>query len=342
MLHYIWSLIGLQILIVIHELGHFASARWCGMRVSCFSVGFGPRILSIKRGETEYQLAAIPLGGFVQITGMSIEDTTTPDDPCLYSNKPMWQRFWVVAMGPIANFILAFVLLSVALQRGVALEDMSLSTVGMVEKSGPADMAGLQSDDRIVQINGAEVHSFREIVQQIHSAPSASIQMQILRGSAPLAITIQARENKGVKSIGIGPGRAYHHTPQLLDAVKAGFHATLEKTADIVRTLRQLITGKSQGRLMGLPGIMSTMAEQMKQGLAPFFYALAILSINLGLFNLFPLPALDGGRLIFLMVEKVRGKPANAQVESVVHTVGFVLMMSLLVWVSIRDVLHLR
>jgi len=338
---YLVAVLCLQFLIVFHELGHFWFARLFGMRVSRFSVGFGPRLFGWSRGETTYQLAAIPFGGFVQIVGMSPEDGVDRADPNIYPNKPMWQRFIVVLMGPVMNFVLAFAFLTWAYGAGVMDADPSRSTIGSVQPGSAAEAAGLVAGDAIVSINAKAIANFDDLRAGVQSSDVA----------APLTLVFT---HNGVVSSREIPTTAFKQAPRLLgvspatklvkaagagEAIALGAQATWQKSVSTFQTLAGIFTGHKGGKFVGLPGIVKIIGNESESGTTALLLLLAVLSINLGLFNLLPMPALDGGRLIFLGYEGVARRPANAKVETYVHSAGMVLLFGFILFVSVRDLL---
>ena len=334
------SILSLQILIVFHELGHFLFAKGFGMRVGRFSVGFGPQLLAKTVGETEFQLAAVPLGGFVQILGMSAEDGVSPDDPAAYPNKPGWQRALVVLMGPLMNFAIAFVFLTAAYYVGVQQPDTSAPVVGEVMPGGAGERAGLQAQDRIVTIAEQKPQTFADIPTIVQATDSTQpVAVAVERSGRLVNLTIGATEAKGPRLLGIAPPTQLKKSDGIFSALVDGAAGTWDKTAATCQALANIVTGRGAGRLMGLPGIVKAIGGSAERGFSALALLLAVLSINLGLFNLLPFPALDGGRLIFLGYEWIARRRVDLRIENVVHSVGMVLLLGLLVFVSVRDLI---
>jgi len=334
------NLLCLQVLILFHELGHFLVARFCGMKVSCFSIGFGPRLASFKYHGVLYQLALLPLGGFVQIDGMNPEEKIDPKDLSLYPNKPMWQRFLVVLMGPVMNFVLAIVFFAWALMAGISQPDISQPVIGQVLADSAAQEAGLLAGDRVLKIGTVSPERFEEVSSAIRNSNTLSLPIVVQRGDEVFTLQATLKEISGAKTLGIAAPIKQIRVDSVLLALQQASVWTFEKTAEIMHVLGRLITGSGGGQLMGLPGIFKTMSSQAAQGVSALLVVLSVLSVNLGLFNLLPVPALDGGRLTFLIIEMIRRKPVSLKTETIVHTVGFVLLITLLLFVSIRDLLR--
>ncbi len=333
------TVLAFGLLIVIHELGHYLAARWSGMRVERFSVGFGPVIWSRKRGDTEWAVSAIPLGGYVKILGMAPGEEIAAGDTGAYSAKPAWKRFVVILAGPAMNYLLA-VVMAVGLIATMGLREPDQSAViGDVISGGAAERAGLRAGDRVVSAGGAPVGGWKELVEAIRSRPGTDLPLGVVRaGSAPGAptenLTIRPDDSGGIGKAGIAPNlRAVRAGP--LEAVAQGFLRTNDKAAEILGGLGQVVTRKQKAELQGPLGIAQEMTRSARAGAAPFLMMVWLISIMLAIFNFLPLPALDGGRLIFLVYEMVARRPVNQRVEAVIHTVGFVLLFGLLIGVTL-------
>ena len=344
------AILFLQILIVIHEYGHYWFAKRFGMRVSRFSVGFGPKLFGFKRQGTEFVISAIPFGGYVQIDGMSAQDDIDPKDPAAYPNKPMWQRFLVVLMGPVANLVLAFVCYWLMFGAGFDRPVFDKAVVGTVRAGGAAERAGLQAGDAITQIAGKTIVTFEDIPAAVQGS-EGEIDVAIVRAGQAQTLRVNPDvqmsssvlrkvfrlDQKSSRALGIEAPTEHVAGVGFGTALVQGAAHTVEKTYGTLQAFGSLITGQAKGRLTGLPGIVKLLGGSIERGFSAVLALMAILSINLFLFNLFPVPALDGGRLIFLGLEGVRRKPVSVKVESVVHAVGFVLLFGLILFVSVRD-----
>lgn len=334
------TILGLSLLIVLHELGHFGVARLCGMRVLRFSVGFGPVLLSTTLGETRWQIAAIPLGGFVQIDGMGVVDEpdSTPD-PRSFRARPMWQRLLVIFAGPAANWLLAAALIAIAsFTVGFDRLNENSTVIGQVLETGPAAKAGLTPGDRIIAVDGASVTSWPELVRAIETHPETPVMFRIQRGETLVESQVTPERSGTVGKIGVGPQPETVRLPAH-EAWLAGLNAAAGMTANQARLLWRVVAGREEGKLSGLPGIVDMVSQEAQRGARRLFGALAWLSIGLFLLNLLPIPALDGGRLLFLGIETARGRPINHRLEATIHAVGFALLFALMIYVSVRDLL---
>jgi len=342
LIDWLWAIPVFGLLIFIHELGHFAVAKFFGIRVHEFALGFGPVVVGFDRGETRYALRAIPLGGFVRMAGM---DETEQDDPRGFNQKPILARSLTIAAGPIMNLVLASVLFSLLIYHvGVTLPDPVLGgvltecsvQVGDEVKSQPcpAATAGLKAGDRILAINGTPVAEWSDILRIVGSSDGSPIAFTIQRGEASEEITIQPIQQEGRFVVGITPstGRG-----SFFQALKDGPAYTVTYTKAVAGGLLDAITGRTKMDVSGPVGITREIATQASQGLDNLITLTALLSINLGIFNLLPIPALDGSRLVFMLVELVRGRRVDPQRENMVHFTGFVLLLGLIMVVTYFD-----
>jgi regulator of sigma E protease len=328
------AIIALGVLIVIHEGGHFLVARLCGMRVDRFSIGFGPAIWKKKIGETQYQIAAIPLGGFVQIAGLNPgEEGIAPDDPRSYVNRPAWQRFAAILAGPATNYLFALLLITFTfLVFGVA---VAQPTVGKLEPNKPAALAGLKVGDEIRAINGVAVYKHEQVPELIGASQGKPIPIEVLRDGATLTITVTPQLIDGQYRIGVAMGqREGWGKPPVGERLLAALYFPIERTQMI---LGGLVRVKSVDEFSGPVGIVGAMKSQIVLGVNYALWVVAVISVALGLFNLLPLPALDGGRLIFLLWEMISRRRVNLRVEQAVHTVGMFALLGFVVYVTFAN-----
>jgi len=331
------AILGLALLIVLHEGGHFLVARLCGMRVERFSVGFGPPLVSFKRGGTIFQIAPIPLGGFVQITGLNPSEEFDKSDPMVYPNRPRWMRLLTVVAGPAANYLTAIVLAFVVLMGW----GMSPKTQKIEEPAAgrPAATAGLKAGDVLVAANGQKVDADHPISEVIRAGQGAPVSIKVLRDGKEMDFVVTPDLNKGAYQIGIAIGPHGERTPVSFgtatkEALVYPYYASIE----ILGGLYDMIRGKVQADLSGPIGITKQIAKAANRGAVNFLYMMMMLSVYLGLFNLLPLPALDGGRAVFLGLESVTRRRVDPRIEAAVHTAGFVLLLGVLLVVSFKDI----
>ena len=331
------AIIGLGLLIVIHEAGHFIVARLCGMRVERFSIGFGPTLFGFKRGETLFQIAPIPLGGFVQITGLNPNEEFDHSDPRVYPNRPRWMRLATILAGPAANYLTAFLMMAILLLS----YGMPSKTQQILEPIAgrPAAVAGLKAGDVLVEANGQPVNADHPIADIIQAGQGAPVRIKVLRSGQPMTFQVAPDKKSTVYQVGIQIGSIDERTPVPFGtAVKEAFVYPYYTSVGILGGLYDMIRGRVHADLSGPVGITKQIAKAADQGMVHFFGILALLSVYLGLFNMLPLPALDGGRALFLGIESVTRRRVNPRFEAAVHTAGFVLLVGVLLVVTFKDI----
>ncbi|MBU0531434.1 MAG: RIP metalloprotease RseP [Candidatus Uhrbacteria bacterium] len=343
----------LSVLVLVHEIGHFITARKFGCKVDEFGVGFPPKAMTItKRKGVEYTINWIPLGGFVKIKGESGENADEHDS---FASKPAWQRFIILSAGVIMNFVLAAVLLSIGfmiglpsaidenLPAGARTYDEAIRIVTVVEGS-PADEAGLLMGDTIASVND-RVFTNADEAREFIAAEAGEVNLMIERAGEFQELTIAPEylEEQGYTGIGVGfMTTAFVSFPVHL-AVWHGIETTVIFTREVflalVDIVKNLVTGHGLAvDISGPVGIAVMTGEFARLGLVYLIQFTAILSINLAIINGLPFPALDGGRILFLAIEKVRGnKPVSERIEALVHNVGFILLMGVVVLITYRD-----
>lgn len=322
-------------LILSHELGHFLTARLFGVKVVDFSLGMGPKIAKWQGKDTQYTLRLLPIGGWCNMLG---EDESS-DNPRAFCQKPVWQRMLIVAAGPITNFLFAVLLFIVIfMMMGTYSQE---NVVGAPIADMPAAAAGIQPGDRIISINGQEISSWTEIGAAVNSGqPGQALQFKLMRGDKILGLEIKPYYNEagGNWMIGVEPMRERQN---IFTAVSLGMRQSIE----FVRLLAVAVVGMFQGTVpvdvAGPVGIVSIIGDQASHGLQNLLLLTAILSINLALVNLLPLPALDGSRLVFLAVEGLRGRPINREREGMVHFIGLMLLIGLMAVITYNDIMRL-
>jgi regulator of sigma E protease len=332
------AVLAVSLLIVLHEAGHMWVARAMGMRVERFSVGFGPVLWSARRGETEYAVSALPLGGYVRITGMAPGDDVKPDDRTAYCNQPAWRRVLVLAAGPGANYLIAVVLAALLLGTvGLPSPDGS-ARVGELIGGMPAELAGLRPGDRILSVAGTPVARWNDLVAALQQRPGQTVDLAVERGEGTaaerLTLAITPANQGGVGKVGVTP---YAPRTRLapLDAVVQGFSRTNAAAGQTLAMLGAMVRREQKAELSGPVGIAQELVRGARLGADRFLTIVWNISVALALFNLLPVPALDGGRLVFLAVELVTRRRVNEKVESWVHAAGFVLLLALLLGVTL-------
>ncbi len=342
------AVIGLGLLIVFHEFGHFLLAKLSGVGVLTFSIGFGPKLWVIKKGETEYALSAFPLGGYVKMVGEDPdEEVQQAEIEKSFAHKSLLKRIAIVVAGPGFNLLLAvFLFMVVFTFYGVPV--MSTQVSG-VEKGSPAERAGIAKGDRIVAIDGNPVKEWEELSKKIKGSGGKALNLQIRRGEETKSITVQPTQKEGRNIfgerkddwiIGIGSQVSIEKGNPGLAVVKA-VSQTYDYAKLTLMAFYKMLLGDVSPRNIGGPILIAQMAgQQAQEGLGSFLAFLAVLSINLGVLNLLPVPVLDGGHLLFFLVEAVTRKPVAVKYREVAQQVGICLLALLMVYAFYNDIVR--
>lgn len=343
----------LGFLVAVHEFGHFIVAKISGMYVTTFSIGMGPKIASFQKGETEYVLSAIPAGGFVSVRGISgeAEDELDHDDPRLFQNRPIIHRMLFTAAGPLMNFLLAIVaLMACYLALGVNVVDNdSPPIVAEITEKSPAEAAGLKAGDYITKINDQSVNTWVDVDNFMKDYKSGDLQVVVKRDGVTHETTLTPEYNEDLERPALGVTKKLETTHKevgVVEAFKQSTFMTVGMSTMVFDAVVDLVTGKTavndeEGGLAGPVGIVNAIGDSVSQGVWNVVSMLAVLSVNFGLLNLLPIPALDGSRLLFLTIEAVRGIPVRADKELLVNMVGMLALMALMLYVTYNDILHL-
>lgn len=347
----------LGVIVFVHELGHFTTAKLFGVKVEEFGLGFPPKIIGRKRGETEYTLNWIPLGGFVKIAG---EDGDNREDPRSFGAKPVWQRMIILSAGVIMNFLLAVALFSVVFMSGFPTDIGDTPAdqlpagaqiyvqVGEIVAGSPAEKAGLESMDKILKIEGQEVQNIADVQNYTKAHSDQELTLTLERQGQVIEKEVLSRKdypaNEGAMGITLARTAVIHYS--WLGSVKEAFLYTSDLTVFIFQylsgTIVQLVTtGGTTAQVSGPVGMVSMTQQAAQLGIMVLLNFTALISVNLAIINILPLPALDGGRILFLLIEKVKGKPVSAELEARIHNAGFLLLMLLMVLVTFQDVARL-
>lgn len=324
------ALIIFAILVIVHEGGHFFAAKAVGIRVNEFALGMGPLIFQRQTKETKYSVRAFPIGGYVAMEG---EDSDS-DDARAFNNKPAWARALVIVAGPLMNFILAGVVLGAM----ITYMGTSLSPVlADVTQGMPAYEAGIREGDRIVSVNGEEASDGTEaqklLSEALAESDSVSVGIESDSGTQELQVTAE-EDQEGNRLIGVTFG--VHHN--VLKGMADGFRASVNAEKLMLQALGDIFTGQGAAEdVVGPIGIVSMVDQTVQVGMMNVIYLLALLSLNLALVNLLPFPALDGGRLLFIVIRKITGKAVSDELEGKIHLIGMAVLFSLMILITVKD-----
>ncbi|MBU1700384.1 MAG: RIP metalloprotease RseP [Candidatus Eisenbacteria bacterium] len=336
------------LVVFVHELGHFLAAKAVGIRVERFSIGFPPKIVGKKFGDTEYCLSWIPLGGYVKMSGMIDEsmdgETAITGAPWEFQSKPTWAKTLAITGGVLMNFLFAFLIYTFVIGvRGIG--EAGPSIIGEIQPGYPAEAAGLQVKDEVVEIDGALISTWDELVESIHAKPERSVQLKIRRGEeifdvelTPKRGTIPIGEDMvDVGLIGVSPDLMYR-SASFGEAITAGYQSTIGAFRLVFLSIRLLVSGQASVRdLSGPIGIAKMSAQAAKSGILSLLAFVAFISINIGFLNILPIPALDGGHLIVVLWEGITRKVISTKVKLIIQQVGVVIILALMVLIIVND-----
>ena len=342
-------LLVLGVLIFVHEFGHFIVAKRLGVRVENFSLGFGRKIYKRKIGDTEYSVSAVPLGGYVKLAGDNIEEYK--GEPFEYYSQPIKKRAMIIFCGPLLNYILGFLFFWLIFFVGYP----ALTTkVGGVLDGFGAQKAGIIKDDRIMAVDGQKVKYWEELQKAIQDKKAeTSVVLSVERQGKELSLSVQIKEKKfsdalgkkrSMGMLGIAPGdETIKVRYGFFKAFSLGVANTLDLTSLTYEALWRMITGRlsMKDSVSGPLGIFDITARAARLGIIPLMHLMAVLSISLALFNLLPLPVLDGGHLLFLAIEKIRGRMLSLKAERIVTQAGLTLIIAIGIAVTYNDIVRL-
>lgn len=371
---FIWEigvpfLVALSVLVFVHELGHYLVARWNGVRIEVFSIGFGTELKGwTDRHGTRWKICAIPLGGYVKMFGESetVEDERTKDQRPLtpeeiavsFHHKTIGQRAAIVVAGPLVNYIFAIVafamlFMAVGMPKTDTTEPLP-AVIGSIEPRSAAEQAGLKVGDRIVGAGGEKITLFSDLQRIVRANPGTSLPLTLVRGGAEMRVDVvpatrESKDRAGAKvtqgqlGVSADPGPIEYVRQAPHQAVWLGIERTYVVTVRILAYIRDVIVGtQSAEEVGGILRIAQMSGQVAELGIANYLTFLAVLSINLGLINLFPVPLLDGGHLAFYVIEAIRGRPLGARAQEYGFRVGLVLVLALFLFATWNDLVHLK
>ena len=347
-------LIVLTILVFVHELGHYLVARLCGVRIEVFSIGFGPEIFGwTDRVGTRWKVSAIPLGGYVKMFGEREAEEAGPELTAheragAFHLKPLAQRAAVVFAGPAANFIFAaVVLMGLFVTVG---EPFTPPVVGTVQPGSAAALGGIEPGDRFVSIAGEPVDRFEDVQEIVRDNPGVPLPVTVTRGAGDVELRVtpgvrEETDNFGVERrfgfLGVTGGNREFVRHGVITAAGRAVVATYTLTAMTVEAVGEIIVGTRSTKELGGPlRIAQISGEASQVGLLSIIWILIVLSINLGLINLFPIPVLDGGHLLFYAAEAIRGKPLGPKAQAIGFQIGLALVVGLMIFATWNDLTH--
>jgi regulator of sigma E protease len=344
----------ISILVFVHEFGHFIVAKKTGVLVEEFAIGMGPKIIGKQKGETLYSIRLLPLGGYCKMTGeFPVDDEDEIEDiefyqqayqneRCLFQ-KSVWERAAVIFTGPLMNFLLAIVVFSLIFSVfGVPVSGSSSTVIGNVLPQKPAEEAGLKTYDKIIAIEGQEVSNWQELAKIInrHAGDNISITIQRDGKVKKVRLVPEMDSERGVGLIGIMP-QLNRERVGIFEAISLGFKQTIGVIVGIIMGVWRMITGQMSAEIAGPVKIAQIVGDAAQVSLLRVLNLMAILSVNLGILNLLPFPALDGGRLVFLGVEVMRGKAIDPEKEGFVHFIGLILLLALMIIIVYKDIVNI-
>ncbi len=332
------TIIVFGLVIFIHEFGHFAVAKLSGIKVNEFSLGMGPRVFGFKKGETDYSLRALPIGGFVAMEGEDEES----DEENAFNKAPVQSRIAVVVAGAVMNLVLGFVVLVFLTSQQSAITSR---TISMFHDGATTQQSGLQVDDEIIAVNGRRCYVANDLIYEFARTQNGVADLTVRRNGEIVKLNDVEFETytdeDGIKQMVID-FYVYPQEKTFSSVINEAAKWTVSLARMVFLSLVDLVTGNvAINQMSGPVGIVTVISEAASMGLNNVLMILAMITINLGIFNLVPFPALDGGRLLFLLIELLRGKPINQKYEIIVNTAGMFMLLTFMAFVTFSDITRL-
>lgn len=327
------------LLVLLHELGHYLFARLFKVEIKEFSIGMGPKIFSKISAKTniKYSLRLLPIGGYVAMVGED-EESDSPDALC---NKPLWQRMIITVAGSLSNLIVGFILMfAVVITSSV----LGSTTIAEFNEDAVSKNYGLQIDDKIIAVGDDKTPTWRNLVYEIGHCGGESVDLTVIRDDKEVvlkSVQFGQEESEGIV-FGSIDFKVYRSEKNFVNVMKESFYSCGLTVKMIWESLIDLISGKyGMDAMSGPVGVTNSIGDAAKQGTNSLMYLCSVIAVNLGIFNLLPIPALDGGRLFFQLVELVRGRPVSPKFEGLVHFIGIVILMLIMVIITYKDIIKL-
>ncbi len=346
----------ITVIVFFHELGHYLAAKYNGVKVEAFSIGFGPELFGFNdKSGTRWKFSLLPMGGYVRMfsdaniasqpDAKTASKMTKAEKSVSLFHKTVWQRIQVSAAGPIGNYVLSIVILAVLYSFSGQAVPADTAKLGFVQPNSPAAIAGIMTDDEVVRVNGQTVETFEQMTAIVRANPDNALSFGVMRDGREVNLTVTPRKieeaGKPVGQIGVGLGAELVKRSLLT----SWWYATKDVTRMTWLTLKavgQIINGtRSSGELTGPIGIAQKTGEFAVTNVPNFMWFIAFLSLNLGLINLFPIPMLDGGHLLFYFIELFRGRPVSEKSQEIGFRIGFTLVIGLMLLVTWNDLVRL-
>ncbi len=326
------------LLVLVHEFGHFITAKKTGMRVDEFAIGFGPKLISKQKGETIYSIRAIPLGGFNKIAGMQQGEDEDAGNRAYWA-RPVWARMIVILAGSFMNFILPIVLFAgIFFLNGIS-TPINEPVLGNVISGEAASQAGLKTGDKIINVNGESVDSWTAFVQKVQVADGKILKIDYVRNDRQMTTSVVPKYDEQAKRALIGVTAPMQtQSVGFFESIILSLTTVVNIVYQMYAALAGMITGTVSAELSGPVGVAQMTSQAAHMGIVPLLQFASLLSLNLGIINLLPIPALDGGHFIVLLIEAVRGKALKAEYVKYVQMAGVILLLSLMFFATAQDI----
>ncbi len=329
--------ISFGILVLIHEFGHFIVAKWCGVKVEEFAIGMGPLLFKVNGKETMYSIRLLPIGGYIKMLGEyegSDDDVTDDERKRAYIFQPPSKKMLISFAGPFMNFVLAFFIF----WGLTGFKGYTSTIINKVSEGSPAEMAGLKEGDKLISINSSKFLNWSEFVFKLQTAQDKSnVDIEVLRNGEKLTLNVKPEIKNNALVVGIYP--KFVENPSIIDSIVNGFKSTISEIKQVLSSLGQLITGRASFKdLSGPITIFKVSGQAAKAGIEQLLNFTAFLSVNLGIFNLIPFPALDGGAIVVNIIEVITRKRVKQDILAKINYVGFTLLILLMIFVTLKDI----